>query len=196
MADIRKYNTGTTIYFPLIGRGVVDFTTAAVYASGDVKISINGASAVSSINGFNLVANSNGIYSLVLEASECLGKEILISVVDQTNPKVWEDQSINVTTYGNASAELAVDFSTLYATVAQVNAEMVDVITVDTIPELTTITPAVTTLAKMIQLLHMAIRNKNTTTASQNKIHNDAGAVIATAPISDNGTTFTKDEFA
>lgn len=44
--------------------------------------------------------------------------------------------------------------------------------------------------------LLMSVRNKRTTTATEDKIHNDAGAAIATATLSDDATTFTKEEYA
>lgn len=204
MAEIRKYATGTTIYFPLIGRGVVDFITAAPASivAADTKISIDGAASANSTNLFTYVAN--GICKLVLTAAEMTGKEIIVTVID-VDTKLWEDQSILITTYGNASAELVTDFSLQWALAsnvpdnisqANIKLQVTNALTVDTVPELTTVTPSVTTFAKMLQLLHMAIRNKNTTTASQNKIHNAAGTVITTAPIADDGTTFTKSNFA
>jgi len=78
---------------------------------------------------------------------------------------------------------------------ASVNAEVVDVITVDPIAELPGITAANAPLSKQIQLLHMAIRNKNTTSTTNNKIHNSGGTPIATAIVGDTGFVFTKDEF-
>ncbi len=79
---------------------------------------------------------------------------------------------------------------------ANINGEVVDVLFVDVVAELVAITPASTTIAKMLQLLHMTLRNKRTTSHTQDKIHNDAGTVIATAPVSSTVSLFTKDEFA
>ncbi len=68
--------------------------------------------------------------------------------------------------------------------------------TTDAIPELLQATPSATpTLRQAVMLPYMALRNKRETTATLTKITNDAATVIAKATLSDNGTTFTKEEF-
>lgn len=47
-----------------------------------------------------------------------------------------------------------------------------------------------------LQFLYQALRNQVTVTASTQTISNDAGTVIATASVSDDGATFTRGEFA
>lgn len=79
---------------------------------------------------------------------------------------------------------------------ADVNAEVVDVLTVDTIAELTADPGATPTFAKALALQYMAIRNKRDTTATADEIHNDAGAVVLTAALSDDATTFSKAKYA
>ncbi len=107
MAELRKYNAATTILFPLIERGDVDFISSATFAAGDVKIVKNeGAPA----NTTNLPTHEgNGIYSLALTATEMQAARIVITVIDQSAPKIWEDQAILIETYGNASAQHAFD---------------------------------------------------------------------------------------
>lgn len=78
---------------------------------------------------------------------------------------------------------------------ANINGEVVDVLFVDVVAELIAITPTTTTIAKMLQLLHMALRNQTTTSTSETKIRNNAGTVIATAPVSDVSNLYTKDKF-
>ena len=78
----------------------------------------------------------------------------------------------------------------------QINAEVVDVITVDTIAELTADPGATPTLQKAVMLAYMAIRNQGTETASARTIKNNAGTTILTAAMTDDGTTFTKGKFA
>lgn len=57
--------------------------------------------------------------------------------------------------------------------------------------------PAATpTLRTAVMLLYMNLRNRTTTTATAQTIQNDAGTTIATAVLSDDGTTMTKAEFA
>lgn len=77
--------------------------------------------------------------------------------------------------------------------VGQINAEMVDVITVDAIAELSQAQPSSTpTLATAVMLPYMAIRNKLDTTATAFEVHNDAGTVIAKKTLSDDGTTYSE----
>jgi hypothetical protein len=64
-----------------------------------------------------------------------------------------------------------------------------------TLTELTGIPSASPALKDALALLYMAVRNLRTTTATADTISNDAGATIATATLSDNGTTFSKSEY-
>ena len=80
---------------------------------------------------------------------------------------------------------------------AQVNTQMADVLKVDTITEQSAgVPPAAPTFEQAIDYIYMAWRNKVLTTASVTSISNDAGTTIASAVISDDGTTFTKNEFS
>jgi hypothetical protein len=81
-------------------------------------------------------------------------------------------------------------------TTAQVNAEVVDVIRVDTISELAQAAPAATpTVATALMLLYMALRNEFTQTATLATISNDAGTVICKSTTADDATTFTRGEW-
>lgn len=64
------------------------------------------------------------------------------------------------------------------------------------IPELTGIPSATPTLFQALMLLYMSLRNAHLSTSAQESISNDAGAVITTATVGDNGTTFTKAKFS
>lgn len=65
----------------------------------------------------------------------------------------------------------------------------------DSIAELAQAAPSGTPrLAQAISLLYAALRNKLTVTATSQKIFNDAGTNIATATLTDDGTTFTRNE--
>jgi len=79
---------------------------------------------------------------------------------------------------------------------AEVNAEVVDALSVDTYAEPGQEAPAATaSLATKIGYLFKAWRNKATQTASQLSLYNDAGDTVdQKATISDNGTTLTKGE--
>jgi len=77
---------------------------------------------------------------------------------------------------------------------AQVNAELSDVLKVDTIAELTQAQPTATpTFESALMLIYMWLRNKKTQSVSVEKIYNNSGINIIKAQVSDDGTTFTKD---
>lgn len=61
--------------------------------------------------------------------------------------------------------------------------------------ELASVPAATPTLGQAIMLPYMSIRNKRDTTASDDEIHNSAGAVIGTAPVSDDTVTFVKGKY-
>lgn len=65
-----------------------------------------------------------------------------------------------------------------------------------TVTELGAVPVASPTVAQALALLYMALRNRRDTEAASDKIHNDAGVVIGTATVSDNGTVFTKAKYA
>ena len=48
-------------------------------------------------------------YSLVITATEAQAARISLYIIDQTATKVWLDKALIVETYGNASAQHAVD---------------------------------------------------------------------------------------
>lgn len=103
--ELRQYGVATTLYFPLIDKGATDFeATPVTIAAGDCKISQDGGSFSNTTNNFAHVGG--GYYSLSLTATEMQAKQIVIKIVDQTGTKEWEDQGINITTCGNASAEI------------------------------------------------------------------------------------------
>ena len=79
---------------------------------------------------------------------------------------------------------------------AQVNAEMLDVLTTDTHAELSAVPAATTTILKMLQWVFMLSRNKTTQTSTTKAIRDDGDTVnVATAAVSDDGTTFARERF-
>ena len=78
---------------------------------------------------------------------------------------------------------------------ADVNAEVLDVVNVDTIPELAqAIPPATPTMRQAVMLRYMESRNKLDIDAANKEVHNDAGVVIAKKALSDDGTTYSEAE--
>jgi hypothetical protein len=82
-------------------------------------------------------------------------------------------------------------------TTAQVNAQVLDVLSVDTFAELTAPPAATSSLKDKITWLFMYARNKVTQTATTRTLYRDDTTTVAgTSATSDNGTTFTKGEDA
>ena len=83
------------------------------------------------------------------------------------------------------------------ATAADVNAQVLDVLTVDTFAELSGVPAATASLKDKIGWLFMLARNKRLTTGTSDKVRNDGDSGdVATATVSDDGTTFTRGEWS
>ena len=109
MSELRKYGVGTTFYFPLITYGSTDFDeNRDPSGTSSARISKNGKPFQDAENLIGYV--DEGIYEIDLTATEMEAAVIMIVIKDDINsPKLWEDQAININTYGNASAEHAFD---------------------------------------------------------------------------------------
>jgi hypothetical protein len=98
------YNKVQTFYFPLVDFGATDFeSTPVTFATGDVQVSIDGGNFANA----NATCNheGNGIYSWVCTAAEVTGTRIVVTIIDQTDPKAWEDQCIIINTQMTATVE-------------------------------------------------------------------------------------------
>lgn len=106
---LREYGTATTINFELADDpNPEDLQVAATFATGDVKIMKDeGVEA----NTTNLPTDEGTGYSLALTATEMQAARIMIYLIDQTATKVWMDKAIRIETYGNASAQHAVNLN-------------------------------------------------------------------------------------
>ncbi len=129
---------------------------------------------------------SGNVYDALFGASAALGTDIAKITTDVAAILVDSNelQTDNVPGLIAALNDLSA---------AQVNTEVVDVLFTDTLSELTAAIPAATpSIAAGIMLMYMALRNKLDITDTLMEIHNDAGAVIAKAALSDDGTTYTE----
>jgi len=114
----RKYNTllvtGTTaIRIPIVKRGVVDHAVGADWtpASGDVKISIDGAAPANVTNLPVATASGNSaLWEFILTAAELTCKQAIVTISDSAT-KAIEDDGFVVETFGHASAMYAADWS-------------------------------------------------------------------------------------
>jgi len=106
----RKYGVATQVYVPLVDGGAQDFEATPVTfdhtSVGDVQVSVDGATyGVIDDTTANPSHIGNGVYKIELSATELTGKTTIITLIDQTATKEWEDQAIVIDTYGHASAE-------------------------------------------------------------------------------------------
>lgn len=87
----------TTILFPLIDRGTMDFeSTPVTFVAADTQISKDEGAFTNT--GSTPSHEGNGIYSLALTAVEMTADRIVITCIDGTDPKLWEDQAILIQT--------------------------------------------------------------------------------------------------
>lgn len=194
MAELREYNVDTEIYFPLVTRGGTDFDTTidgsqVVFAMGDVKITKDG---MSPINAQELPEHvGNGIYKLELSASEVTAAHIVVTIISQETVKDWEDQAVNISTYGNSAASMEFNLNESFET-ALTNA--LDNVLMSDLPQAS---PSATASIKYaINFLYELGRNQTKTTSSELAIFKDDGSTKAfKAALNDDGSTFTRGEF-
>src|SRR5690606_16327735 len=99
---------------------------------------------------------------------------------------------------GPTKAELDSGFAGLNdLSAAEVNAEVLDVLVTDTFAEPSSVPAATASLKDKIGWVMALARNKITQTSTTQTLRNDADASsIATASVSDDGSTFTRGEWS
>lgn len=113
MSDLYKYGAALHLYKAITKRAVVDFAVGADWtpAAGDVKISKDGGAAANVTNLPVAIAMGNtAMWDFSLTAAEMTGAKIRITVSDSAT-KAVEDKMFEIDTYGNASAQHAMDLS-------------------------------------------------------------------------------------
>ncbi len=105
MAEEREIAVIATFDFPLVTLGSTEagFTTAAVFAAGDVTLSQAGG-AFFTITNTTTVNIGDGVYSVTLTSTEMDMARGVIKIKDLTATKVWEDQAILLVTFGSTAA--------------------------------------------------------------------------------------------
>lgn len=104
---LRKYAQASYVMFPLIQRDYVDFSGGLSFSAGDVKVSLDRGAFT---NVTNLPTDEGfGFYSINLTSGELGCSNLMIVIKDQSDPKLFEDQSLVIDTYGHNSAEHAFD---------------------------------------------------------------------------------------
>src|SRR2546428_8929502 len=182
-----KKNTQFIFYLSLVSQADTKlFQSNPTLAAGDVKVSTDGG-AFANLGTLPAVTPASGRgLKVPLSAGEMNGDNVLVVFSDAAGAE-WCALSISIQTSANQIDDLA--------TPAQVNTEVLDVMTVDTLAELAQAAPAATpTFRTAVMLMYMALRNKLTVSSTTKKIHNDSGTVITKSAISDDGSLFTQDE--
>lgn len=113
MADLYKYGVAVHLYKPLVKRGVVDLAVSADWtpAAGDVKISKDGGAAANVTNLPTAITMGNtALWDFSITATEMQAAKVRITVSDSAT-KAVEDVAFEIDTYGNASAQHAVDLT-------------------------------------------------------------------------------------
>jgi hypothetical protein len=78
-----------------------------------------------------------------------------------------------------------------------INGEVLDVLNVDTFSELASVPSATATLAQMIRWVYLLARNKITQDGTTQTVYADDGSTsVGTASVTDDNTTFTRDEYS
>lgn len=109
----------------------------------------------------------------------------------------WANVGSPTTTVGLSGTTVAVVTGLGATAKSDVNAEVLDVLATDTFAEAGAVPAATSTLKDKINWLFALARNKITQTATTQTLRNDADSgSISTSAVSDDGTTFTRAEWA
>lgn len=136
--------------------------------------------------GLHAIANSAGERLRAIDDKLPSGS---ISGFDPTTTRVnlnADQSTVTIGTINNLSA----------AALALVKAQVVAALNVDSMPELISLPSSTPTVYQALMLAYQALRNRRTASASSETLSQNSGAVIATAPVSDDGFTFTKEQFS
>lgn len=194
-------DTGTTLDSAL---AVVDANVDAILVD-TAEIGTAGA-------GLTNIDLPNQTMDITGSLSGSVGSVTALTTANIADAVLDEDMTAHQTqgTLGQAIGDPVLDTDTIWglvntnldatvtsrATPAQVNTEVLDVVTVDTFAEVAAVPAATSTLKDKINWLFALARNKITQTTTTQALRNDADAAnIATSTVSDDNTTATRGEF-
>ena len=200
-AQLGPGKTGLTIGYRVLnldGSQYSAFTTTGVAETIPGTNRVIGGVEVPDSGGYIVVGESG------TDLAEATVEAVLSGFSTHTAADVWAVGTRTVTggtidtnldMRGTDDALLAADY-TDPPSVAAINAEIVDALSVDTYAEPTTVPPATATIAQKIGWLFALARNKITQSATTQTLRNDAdNANIGTSSVSDDGTTTTRGEW-
>lgn len=188
----------------LFDKSTGDIFVDPTIVEGDFQISVGGGALANMVNTPTVVPSGSVFVKLSYDATEMTDGGFAVYGVDSGG--LWEDVvlTLNVpedndetisTEIGTAGAGLT-DLGGMSTDMAEaINDEIIDVIYVDTIPELAQGVPAIEpTIATAAMLPYMTLRNEIDITNSVKEVHNDAGTIIATKATADDGVTYSEDK--
>ncbi len=153
---------------------------------------------MSGVTGLSLYLRKTSDYSLINAGGDALSESGSTGWFTATVSEPWTEQLSATVVDGDGlipyggwlgvGATIVSDISS-----AQINAEVLDVLSTDTFGELSAPPAATSSLKDKITWLLMWARNKATETSTQRKLYaDDNTTVVSTETVSDDGTTFTK----
>ena len=159
-------------------------------------------------NDLNVITGSDGVTLATAQALYAPNKTVpdvagtasglhsttngLVNTIDTVVDAIYAIANSGV--HGNSALKTLID--ALPAT-SDINAQVADVLKTDTVAEMTQGSPpASPTMEQILNYMYRALRNKIQTTATETAVYNDAGsAKLIKATVSDDATTFTKNEY-
>lgn len=189
----REFNQPTLIDGITLLDSSGEIVASPTIAAGDVKVSIDGATAA---NISTLPALSGGSIRVTLSALETQGKRVVVSFDDQTTPAEWRSKRIIIETYGHALAQHAFNLNSSTVTGTLDTSALADAVWAKTLAEPTTVPawpmPGSSALAWVAALS----RNKIEQTLTQIAMRNDLDtANIGVATITKTVSTVTRAEW-
>jgi hypothetical protein len=191
--DVYAYNWVTASY-DLITDAVNRFTNSATEKNIDITLLPAHKDSVTKKTLIRFLSTSTNTGDR-LKIDQCI---VHAANAGPTAAQVASQVWLNATRTLDASGVAAIQSGLSTLTEAQVNAEVVDALAVDTYAEPGQETPASTnTIEKKLSYVFKGFRNKLTQSTTEAHLYNDGGSVVdQKATVSDDGTTFTRGELA
>lgn len=180
-------STGTVSSVSVVGEIVAQFTIGASAAAQDLANGTDGLTALKTgIDDIPTVAEFNARTLLSANYFDFTTDQVILLTATQASI-----DAIETDTSTTLPAAIAAN-----ATPAEVNLEMLDVMTIDTFAEPGSVPAATSSLADKIGWPFTMTRNKLLQTATLSTLRNDAdNGDIATSIVSDDTSTFTRSEW-
>ena len=189
--------TAGIITAAVIATGAVDADAVATDAVTEIQSGLATASSLSTVAGYIDTEIATILAAVDTEVAAIKAKTDLIpaSPAAVGSAMTLAADAVNSSSLAaSAVAEIQSGLSTL--TAGDVNAQVVDALSVDTYAEPGSVPAATSSLKDKINWLFMLARNKRITSGTSDKVRNDAdSADVGTAALSDDGTNFTRGEY-